>query len=355
MKCPQCGLNNLEHIEVCVKCGWLLVTGSLPEDFSPETPRAGRLNKIKRLYWKWRRSRRIVLPENSYEPKVSFWKDPFKSFSYGEPVPGSLLAMLLSFLLPGLGQLLMGRRIRGTIFIIPSLLALFTFALGMYNYSLDVVRMSVNIYLVFQSISVFDAMPRIRAVHVTDWFINIFLAVMVWVGCFIAVSNGMTSAINYFWEEGELQMVMYNYPDKCAIHSGDTILVQKKQSYSRGDIVVYTSMPYLYGNNFRWNDDYIGIDKVIGLPGETVSVKNGRVSVNSVELDNQAELTLRTCKIPDMQWNLGGNEYFIITSIMPPLLLKRFPDSRKASVMNVDRITGRITRIVAPLGRIRKL
>jgi len=344
----------LEHIEVCVKCGWSLVSGSLPEDFSPETPRAGWLNKIKRLYWKWRRSRRIVLPENSYEPKVPFWKDPFRSFSYGEPVPGSLLAMILSFLLPGLGQLLMGRRIRGTIFIIPSLLALFTFIMAMFNYSLDILRMSANIYLIFQCISVFDAMPRIRAVHVTDWFINIFLAVMVWVGCFIALNNAVTYSSNYFWEVTELRTVMYNYPVNCAIQRGDTIIVRKEKLYSRGDIIIYNSMPYLYNNNLRWNNN-IGIDRVIALPGETVSAKNGIVSVNSLELENQTELTLQPCKIPDMQWKLGGNEYFIITSIVPPLLLKRFPDSRKATVLNTDRITGCITRVVAPLERIKKL
>ena len=270
-------------------------------------------------------------------------------------MPGSLLAMILSFLLPGAGQFWLKRRIRGTIFIIPSLLALFTFIMAMYNYSLDILQVSANVYLMFQCISVFDAMPRVRAEHISDWFVNIFLSIAVWVGCFIAMNHAMTYSTHYFWEEGELRTIMYNYPAYCAVQHGDTVLIRKEQSYSRGDIVIIRSMPYLYDNNMRWNNNYIGIDKVIGLPGENVSVKNGIVSINSVKLDNQSGLTLRMYKIPDMEWKLKENEYFIIPSIVPALTLKRFVENRRVTVIDVDRITGRITRIVAPWNRIKKL
>lgn len=356
MKCPQCGLNNLEHIEVCVKCGWLLVSGSLPEDFSPEAPRARRLNKIKRLYWKWRRSRRIILPENSFEPKIPFWKNPFKSFSYGEPVPGSLLAMVLSFLLPGLGQLLMGRRIRGVIFIIPSLLALLCFVLAMYNYSIDTLRVSMNVFLIFQCMSVFDAMPRIRAVHVRDWFVNIMLALAVWIGCFIAVNSSVVSATHYFWEGSELRNIFYHYPDTCLIQYDDTLLIQKKDSYARGNIVMYTcSVPYLYGNSTRWNTNYITLGKIIGIPGETVSVKNDIISVDSIELENQAELTLMPRKIPDMKWTLSTDEYFIITSTIQPRLLQHIHEQRKGAVQKIDNIVGHATHIVSPFARRKEI
>lgn len=355
MKCPRCGLNNLEHVKICVKCNNVLVGLSLPENFSPEPSRAKWFNHFKRLYWKWRRSRRVILPESSYEPKTPFWKDPLKAFYYGEPVPGSLLAMIFSFLLPGTGQFFLKRRTRGIIFIIPGLLALLTFALATYNYSLGALRMSSNIYLVFQCIAVFDAMPRVRAERVADWFVNIFLAVGVWLGCFIVMNHAVTYSTGYFWDGGELRTIMYNYPDSCLVRRGDTVLIIKEQAYSRGDIVIFNSMPYLYGNRLIWNNNYIGVDKIIGLPGETVNVKAGIISIDSVKLDNKSKRTLLPCKIPDMQWKLGKNEYFIISSNAPQALLKRFPDVRKASVINIERINGRIARIVSPWDRIRKL
>ena len=193
MKCPRCGLQNLEHVKLCVKCGRQLVGVSLPEDFSSEPSRAGWFNPVKKLYWKWRRSRRIILPENGYEVPAPLWKRlSFSSFYYGEPVPGSLLAMLLSFLLPGTGQFFLGRRLRGLAFLLPGLLALLTFILAMYNYLINTLNLAASVYLVFQCISVFDAMPRIRATRASDWLVNIFLAATVWLGCYVSINIALT-------------------------------------------------------------------------------------------------------------------------------------------------------------------
>ena len=70
------------------------------------------------------------------------------------------------------------------------------------------------------------------------------------------------------------------------------------------------SVPYRYGHRTGWNNHYLNIDRVIGLPGETVSVKNGLVSINSAVPENQEKLTLQPRKIPDMQWTLGTDELF---------------------------------------------
>jgi len=355
MKCPQCGLNNLEHIKVCVKCGNLLVGGSLPEDFTPEAPRAGCLNLIKKLFWKWRRSRRVILPEKAFKAELPSWRSPTTAFFYGEPVPGSLLAMLFSFILPGTGQFFMRRQIRGTIFLIPSLIALLTFFIALSNYSIDAVNLSANTYLVFQCMAVFDAMPRIRAIQISDWGVNIVLALMVWVCCFAAINTTITFTTDYAWEGARLRTLMYNYPEGCAIQLGDTMLFQQQDTYARGDIIMYTyTAPAFYNNSVRWNN-IAGIDKVVGLPGETASVRNGIILINSVALENQEELTVMTVKIPNMEWTLGKNEYFVITSNLPARFSKVLGGNRKATVLNVTQITARAVRIVSPFSRIRNL
>ena len=357
MKCPQCGLNNLEHIDVCVKCGCLLVAGSLPEDFSPEAPRAGKLNPIRRLYWKWRRSRRIILPDDGPGTHVPFWKKPFStSLYYGEPVPGSLLAMFLSYILPGSGQLLMGRRLRGIAFIIPAILTLLVFALAMSTYLVDGIRTCMNVYLVLQCISVFDAMPKVRASRTADIIANIIIAASIWFVCFFVINTAIPYATRYFWSGSELRIIYYNFPESCIVQYNDTLLLQKKDAYERGNIVMYTcSVPYLYNNRTRWNTNYITIGKILGVPGETVTVKNAIISVNSIELENQAELTLRPQKIPDMEWTLGTDEYFIISSTLQQRLLSRIHEERRGAVQKVKNITGQATRIVSPFARRKDL
>jgi TM2 domain-containing membrane protein YozV/signal peptidase I len=358
MKCPRCGLKNLDSVKTCVKCRYQLVGISLPENFSPEPPRAGRLQRFRKLYWKWRRSRRVILPEGDYDDKTPFWKrSMFKMFYCEEPLPGSLLAVVLSFLLPGSGQFILERYRRGMIFLIPSLLAVLIFISGILAYSIGTINLAASIYLIFQCISIFDAMPRIRAQGIGDLFMNLTVAALLWLGCFVSVNIAATRTVNYFWSGIEQRNLMYDYPEDCVFRRGDTVLIRPQETYARGDIVVYTcSMPYLYGNSPRWDNDYPGIDRIIALPGETVSIKDGIVFVDSRELENQQDLTVLKCKIPDMQWKLGENEYFIFTSVVQVrALLNVIAKSRKTTVIKHDRITGRITRITAPLERRRSL
>jgi signal peptidase I len=63
---------------------------------------------------------------------------------------------------------------------------------------------------------------------------------------------------------------------------GDRLIVEKLSYYShppqRGDIIVFAPPPQLQEQGF--GEDQAFIKRVIGLPGDTVEVKSGRVSIN---------------------------------------------------------------------------
>jgi signal peptidase I len=63
---------------------------------------------------------------------------------------------------------------------------------------------------------------------------------------------------------------------------GDRLIVEKLSYYAnlphRGDIVVFAPPPQLQEQGYQ--EDQAFIKRVIGLPGDTVSVQNGRVFVN---------------------------------------------------------------------------
>lgn len=72
----------------------------------------------------------------------------------------------------------------------------------------------------------------------------------------------------------------------------------------RGDIIVF---------HYRDNpeDDYI--KRVIGLPGETVELREQQVYINGIRLDEpylQEPCTPRAC--PDRTWVLGADEFFVM-------------------------------------------
>jgi signal peptidase I len=63
---------------------------------------------------------------------------------------------------------------------------------------------------------------------------------------------------------------------------GDRLIVEKLSYYShlpqRGDIIVFAPPPQLQEQGFEADQAFI--KRVIGLPGDTVEVKNGRVFIN---------------------------------------------------------------------------
>ncbi|MEK9155901.1 MAG: signal peptidase I [Patescibacteria group bacterium] len=92
------------------------------------------------------------------------------------------------------------------------------------------------------------------------------------------------------------------------MHDGELALLQKngyagKSEPARGDIVVvqYPGDP----EHRRY------VKRVVGLPGEALSVSAGRVLVNNKEIDEDY-LPVDVTTEPAGSWTIGPNEYFLM-------------------------------------------
>ncbi len=93
-----------------------------------------------------------------------------------------------------------------------------------------------------------------------------------------------------------------------SLHDGDNLIVEKI-SYSiddpaRYDIIVF---PYQYEENTFY------IKRIIGLPGETVQIKNGEVYVNGELLEeNYGKEEMQNAGMAASPVTLGDGEYFVL-------------------------------------------
>jgi signal peptidase I len=99
------------------------------------------------------------------------------------------------------------------------------------------------------------------------------------------------------------------------VHPGDRILVSKFVAPRRWDVIV-----------FRFPEDprVNYVKRLVGLPGETIYIKEGAIWVNDQRLEMPAELTGLTylAELPDQRepmWGteqqpavLGGDQYFVL-------------------------------------------
>ena len=82
----------------------------------------------------------------------------------------------------------------------------------------------------------------------------------------------------------------------------------------------------------------LNIKRVIGLPGETVELKDGKFHINGEILaENYLEDDAYTLSNSDEYWQLGENEYFLVGDNRNPG--KSF-DSRATGPVNKSEITG---------------
>jgi len=118
----------------------------------------------------------------------------------------------------------------------------------------------------------------------------------------VAVAHGIT-------RYGLMVTTMSGESMATTLSNGDSILVNKfayKMSKpKRNDIVVYRQ------NSSEHS--FINVKRIIGLPGEKLLIKNGKVYINGEELyeDINVEL-MNTGGIAEEEIQLEGNEYFML-------------------------------------------
>jgi len=187
-----------------------------------------------------------------------------------------------------------------------------------------------------------DAAPDLRRAawlkQVREWLFVIVAAV------FIAMAL-RTFVVQQFYIAGPSMEV--------TLFSDDRVLVNKLSyrfgSPSRGDVIVFDRIT-LNGDTVQ-HDDLI--KRVIGLPGETITIADCVVSINGTvldepwlgdqELDSTLEPGLR-CGSGDVgPTTMGDNEVFLIGDNRPMSF-----DSRMFGPVDIDLIVGRAVVVIWP-------
>lgn len=356
MKCARCGLENLEHVNYCVKCGLQLRSVSLPDGFSAEPPRGhGIRQSLRRVYWSWRRSRQVNLVDGAWPRKRRSLLEMLDMDS-SEPLWRSLAGMAASFILPGAGQFYLGRHRRGTVFIIGAFLGLFFYFMMLRTLNSGGMRGAATLYLILQNCAVFDAMPRVRLDHQGGIFRMVFLVLLIWAAGYAGINYSSDLMLRHHLGGRELLTLQYPFPRGCCLMRGDTVLLSRQPAYERGNIVMYNYETVMLRNRVALGlGNFQGIDRVIGLPGERVELRGGRLRVNGEELKTRGELMLLNVRIPDIALTLGKDEYFIFPSLINPALHEAAAGRRTALVVPLEQIRGRVMRIVSPITRMADL
>lgn len=198
-----------------------------------------------------------------------------------------LLAVLLSVVLVGLGQIYSSRVLRGVSFLAIRVLLI---AAGLYFILSPNVKINSYLYLfllgslVFQIFVIVDsyfcARDYNKANRLKREISALKRAALIAGIVFCALIFNPSHAIPLYIRANIVQAVAV--PDAAmapVLLKGDSVFVDKalykKFEPSRGDVVVYRQ-PDKAGNTY--------ISRVIGLPQETVEIKNGKVFINEAIL-----------------------------------------------------------------------
>lgn len=132
---------------------------------------------------------------------------------------------------------------------------------------------------------------------------------------------------------------------QTTLSDGDNLITDKItyrfKDPKRFDIVVFP---------FKENTSKLLIKRIIGMPGETVQIKNGKVYINGYELqENYGNEIMNDAGIASEPILLGEDEYFVLGDNR-----NNSQDSRFSSVGNVSRsdLIGRAWVRLWPLDKI---
>lgn len=129
------------------------------------------------------------------------------------------------------------------------------------------------------------------------------------------------------------------------IQNGDVVLVNRivydASTPKRGDIIVFKP---------KGNENlHSYIKRIIGLPGESVEIRDGEIYINNRKLNEKYETTaIADTGIASEKIVLGGDEYFVLGDNR-----ESSEDSRMADIGNVKRseIEGKVWFILSPKDR----
>lgn len=134
---------------------------------------------------------------------------------------------------------------------------------------------------------------------------------------------------------------------ESTLRVGDAVLSSrqhlKTEDISRYDIIIFTP---------PFDEDSLYIKRVIGLPGETIEVKNGKVYADGVELDNSFTNGPQN-RNADGTWVVPEDSYFVLGDNRNNSADSRYWDGE--AFVDVDKIHAKALSVIFPLSHARSL
>lgn len=141
---------------------------------------------------------------------------------------------------------------------------------------------------------------------------------------------------------------VYGFGGRMEVNGGSM-----KPTLDSGDVVLINRLAYDLGTPKRFDiavfsrtDSELNIKRIIGLPGETVQIKNNKIYINGEILKAEGFLSMATIAgIAEYPIELGEDEYFLLGDNR-----ESSEDSRFQSIGNVkrDQLVGKIWLRIEP-------
>ena len=345
MQCVSCGFENIPGLQLCARCQSSLLLG----DIDVKPPRASGSRMVTRGRRLWYRIRNGLGTLISLLPRwrpVVYHAIPF--------------ATLLRCLIPGWVHIRSGRRVFGWVLLTAWLwflfLALLTIGTGFSQFWLALACLvhTFVIVAVWGNNLLYEGLP-----------IRVLASVFVFLGAWYFLYGSITWFGGRFYEPLAVEGIVSSRllkNDDVILHEGPW---RRPEHFQRGEIVLYRMQSQWGGNGLHGGYIYGAIDgqcvdRVIGLPGEHIEARKGRLLVDGQALpENMYPLAGLSWGWSDgLDVQLASAEYLIIPSIvripgpLPPNT--RLNLGNLARVASVE-IVGRVVLRVRPYSRFGRL
>ncbi|MEK7485776.1 MAG: S26 family signal peptidase [Planctomycetota bacterium] len=287
MQCHNCDFQNIPGVPSCARCQSQLDL----KQISILPPRADPTNRTK-----WKRLKSFLQKPRSF----SFLNlSPlFASLSYQKYHEPAKASLLFNIFLPGLGHYLVGYRILGRRIMI--LWGIFAFL------NLIFVATSIaDLFFIFLVLTHFYAL--LFSFKETLLRCGFFLRLICGTLLFIALQFLYYQPISSFIGNCSRTLYLSNLTPSPLLKNDDVLLYSGKwfrsDTYTYGDMVVYEI------------ENGYGVDKIIGVPGDTIEIKAGILYVNG-KIPEANQLPMGRVPKITIKILLASREYCILPSLL---------------------------------------
>ncbi len=293
MRCPQCEFENMPNRDRCFQCGSVLKEAQTPLDVNP--PRMAYWKRPLRYMFRCLRQQRVISSSNRMAKKIPLprW---MRKISHD-----AVISVIFS-VIPGLSHYLQKRfkEIRWYCLAWGVVLCTSLFLYGS-NTGMGLFGLTIGLHA---WIAVHGATPKGGIT-----FKNRVTSLMIMLVCVFGLYRLIGRTVFYDLADGYTNM---NIPYHN-IKSGDYLLAQRsnarKDSLLRGSMVL-TNLPTIGAGLYR-SQNMQAFVEIVGLAGETVTVKNRRFIINGQEKNSEKYPVPNWFPKKEFTIVVPGNSYFI--------------------------------------------